>query len=194
MSDDLEEGAFPASEETPGQAESRSAYALFREVGEAGCSWWQEYQALRMKGWTWRKAAFIAWSIVPSERRKPETLDRLAREVLGLRSARTIRKWREKEPQIDREIEQFRLAVLISEVPDVLNAWVSVAKMIDPRAHKDRITLLEALRVVERQAGVLSLKGTVGPLEVDLEAEYQHDLREMADLVDEDDDDEEEAD
>lgn len=161
MSDDLEEGAFPASEETPGQAESRSAYQRFQEMGRK-IKWIEEWRMLRMQGWDWRKAAFIAWSVVPADRRWPETLEGLAREVLGLRSDRTIRKWRYKNPGIDQAIEALRVDLLQQYVPDVLSAWVKVASDPDPSAHRDRITFLTAMKVYNPRLALTGDNG--GPI------------------------------
>lgn len=133
--------AFPASSATPGQGESRSAYAAFM-AQKADCPWWEVYLKLREK-WDWRKAALIAWSVMPGHKRLPPTQHALAVEVLGLKDDRVLRKWRENEPAIDQEIERMRLEVAGDALNDVLAAWTEVAKLPDPSAHRDRITFLE---------------------------------------------------
>ncbi len=102
---DDEKTAFPASPDTPGQAESRTAYQSLQDVRDK-CSWWDEYLELREDGWTWRKAAFIAWSSLPGDKRWPQSQQELATQVLGLKSDRTLRKWRRKDPRIDEAIAQ----------------------------------------------------------------------------------------
>jgi len=137
-----ENGLFPASISTPGQAESRSAYAAFREIGNV-FSWWDEFLTLRLEGWTWRKAAFIAWAACPTSRRVPKTLADLAEGVLGLRSDRTIRKWRQKDPAINERIEKLKTVPLLRHRADVIEALVAVAQDPDPKAHADRKLFLE---------------------------------------------------
>ena len=112
--DQVKKDAFPASILTPGQDESRMAYSRLEAINQANpgeIPWWEIYQTLRMR-WDWRKAVFIAWSVMPLGRRWPRTIEELATSVLGLRSARVIRKWRHNDPNIDLEIEQVRTMML----------------------------------------------------------------------------------
>ena len=99
---DDEATAFPASEQTPGQSESRRAYALFLKQLLTK-PWKEDYERLRLEGWDYRKAAYIAWASSPVKDRWPETQAKLAEE-LGLKSARTIQKWRENDARIDRDV------------------------------------------------------------------------------------------
>ncbi len=135
-------GAFPAPEGTPGQAESVVAFGEF-EAKRSACPWWTEYLDLRAEGWDWRKAAYIAWASSPAVGRWPETQEELADRVLGLKSDRTIRKWREKQPEIDSRIAEMQVAPLLRHRRDVINALVTVARDPDPRAHQDRKLFLE---------------------------------------------------
>jgi hypothetical protein len=171
---DPSDSTFPASETTPGQVDSRMAYGMLK-ARYKDIPWWTEYLALRTKGWDWRKAAFIAWSCVPMDKRKPETIDALAQDVLGLRNARTIRKWRENDPNIDLEIERTRVAMLGDHLPDVLEAWVKVAKMVDPAAHRDRITYLETMNVYKPKSALdVELAGKPGqPVQVERVSEFE---------------------
>jgi len=141
--------AFPAPAETPGQGTSRNAYAVFVAQKE-NCPWWDVYLRLREK-WDWRKAAFIAWSVMPSERRLPSTQHALAIEVLGLKDDRVLRKWRENDPEIEKDIEMARMGVAGDALNDVLAAWVGVARLLEPAAHQDRKTYLEWAGVYKGQ-------------------------------------------
>lgn len=148
-------GAFPASEATPGQAVSRSSLRDLQALAQAdpkACPWWEEYQRLRAEKWTWRKAVFIAWSAMPTDKRIPTTQHELAVKYLGLRSDRILRHWRAKDPAIQKRIEAFTLSVLGQALPDVIQAWVSVAKQPEPEAHRDRITYLETMNVYKPKA------------------------------------------
>lgn len=136
--------AFPASEATQGQKESRRSYQELQErLGEFG--WWQDYLALRQQGWDWRKAVFIAWAASPVNGRSPETQAELATQVLGLRNDRTIRKWREKQPEIDHAIAACQAAPLLRHRRDIFDALVTSARDPDFRHHSDRKLALELL-------------------------------------------------
>jgi len=161
--------AFPALPEVPGQEESRSAYATLQaltEVYPEEVAWFEAYQGLREQSWEWRKAALIAWLAMPTNKRWPATLEHLARDVLGLKSARTIRKWREYQPEIDLAVEKVRVGILGDRLSDVMFAWEMVAAMPDPAAHRDRITYLEWQKVYKGKVG-LELSGEDGgPVQV----------------------------
>jgi len=179
---DDESTAFPAGEQVPGQAESRSAYQRFSTmlqvqiaVNEAEqtqrpeverIDWWQEYMALRAEGWDWRKAAYIAWASAPTDRRWPATQDELARKVLGLTSDRMISKWKQDEPGMQARIEELRVAPLTDHLRDVIEALVDVAKRHDPAAFSDRRMYLEILKVYQPK-GQMALTGEDGgPVDV----------------------------
>jgi len=159
--------AFPALPEVPGQEESRSAYATLQaltEVYPEEVAWFEAYQGLRERGWEWRKAALIAWLAMPTNKRWPATLELLARDVLGLKSARTIRKWREYQPEIDLAVEKVRVGILGDRLSDVMFAWETVAAMPDPAAHRDRITYLEWQKVYKGKIGFEVSGEDGGPL------------------------------
>ena len=167
---DGESTVFPASESTPGQSESRTAYARFQGwVDSLGTEdsqaldlpkvlldhkpgmgildekpvWLDEYQALLAEKWTWRKAAFIAWAASPAVKRWPDNQRELATRVLGLKSDRTIRKWRENDPRIDERIGRLMIEPLFQHRRDVIDALIQVASDPDPKAHPDRQLFLE---------------------------------------------------
>ena len=199
LSGDNEETAFPASEMTPGQAESRSAFARFREwvmavqtqdgkstelprvmaAQKPGVSilneqpdWLTDYLALRAEGWTWRKAAYIAWASSPTHRRWPESQEELARLVLGLRSDRTIRKWRETDPAVQECIERMKIEPLLIHRRDVLDALVTVASDPDPKAHPDRRMFLEITGDYKPKGQVALTNPSGGPLQLEQVNEF----------------------
>lgn len=136
---DNPETAFPASERTPGQATSRTARQRLLELaGERAPVWWRDYLDLRAQGWDWRKATYIAWASSPAADRWPATQEELARDILGLRTDRTIRKWKEKYPEIDERVAELQAAPLMRHRRDVFDALVAVARSHDPKAFSDR--------------------------------------------------------
>lgn len=134
--------AFPASANTPGQRKSRTAYQRLRDRLQR-YEWAADYLELRAEGWDWRKAVYIAWASQPKRTRLPETQKELATQVLGLRSAHTISKWKRKYPEIADAIMVRQAAPLLKYRADVFEALGQVASMVDPRAKPDRQLFLE---------------------------------------------------
>ena len=136
------ETAFPAPVQTPGQRESRESYALLLKR-KTKPLWWEDYLELRARGLDWRKAAYVAWASAPTRARWPKTLEQLATDVLGLRSDRTIRKWKENNPDLEDMITLVQIAPMLRHRRDVIDALVAVAVRKDPEAHRDRKLFLE---------------------------------------------------
>jgi hypothetical protein len=156
--------AFPASDKTPGQAESRNAYQAFTE-DEIHPQWWDEYLVLRSEGWDWRKAAYIAWASSVVMLRWPKTQAELASKVLGLRSDRTIQKWRADDPSIDERVAKLQVEPLLRHRRDVIEALVTSAMSPDPKSHPDRKMFLE-MTGDYKQKSVTALTGeNGGPVE-----------------------------
>ncbi len=128
---DIEDGAFPASHATPGQADSRAAREAFLEKRQV-CPWWADYLELRVEGWDWRKAAYIAWASSPGLDRWPENQEELAK-LLGLKSDRVLRKWREKDKTIDERVATMQLEPLLKHKRDVVNNLVVRAASADEK-------------------------------------------------------------
>ena len=135
---------FPASESTPGQAQSRRAY---KEIlaSLTNYEWWQDYLELTERGWDWRKAIYIAWASSPSKSRVPATQEELATQILGLASDRVIRKWRKDQPELDAEIANMQAAPLLRHRRDVFQALITSATDPDPKSHPDRKLALELM-------------------------------------------------
>lgn len=139
---DDENTAFPAPEKTPGQAESRAARARFLDdyANDDRCSWWQEYLQLRIEGWDWRKAAYIAWAASPNKGRWPANQQDLATEILGLKSDRTIRNWREKIPELEQRVASLQIEPLMKHRRDAINALVDSMVVVGKNGSADRRT------------------------------------------------------
>lgn len=141
---DQENNAYPAGEKVPGQAESRKALRKFLEdLAISRCPWWDDYNRLRAEGWDWRKAAYIAWAASPVLNRWPDSQEKLAKDVLGLRSDRTIRKWRENDALIDERVAKMQIEPLMRHRADVIHALVAMASTPDPKTFQDRRMFLE---------------------------------------------------
>ena len=136
---DDEKTAFPASAATPGQAQSRQARRAFLEQSEE-CPWLQEYLQLRLDGWDWRRAAYIAWASSPVTGRWPENQQKLATEVLGLKSDRTIRTWREKDGTIDERVARMQIEPLMMHRRDVILALIASSQVVGKNGAPDRRT------------------------------------------------------
>jgi hypothetical protein len=152
--------AFPAPAQTPGQAESRDGFERFQQR-KAECPWWNDYLLLRDEGFTWRIAAYIAWSASPAKERWPATQQELADQILGLKSDRVIRRWRTMNPAIDARIERFQVEPLLRHRRDVIDALVDVASSRDTAAHSDRKLFFEMTGDYKPRSG-LSISGENG--------------------------------
>lgn len=115
------------------------------ESGSTDAAWVSEYRALREDGWPWRVAVFIAWAATPREGRTPGTQLELARDVLGLRSDRVLRKWRAKNPAIDEAVAKLQALPLMEHRGQILKALIESATTSDYKNHNDRKLALEML-------------------------------------------------
>jgi hypothetical protein len=161
--------AFPASPDTPGQAESRAAWELLRSNERVlKADWWDDYHRLRAEGWDWRKAVFIAWAASPVKDRWPRTQEELCHQCLGLRTDQTIRKWRQHEPGIEQRIVKLQAEPLMLHRRDVINALVTVASEAIPQAHPDRKLFLEMTGdYLPRSQQQVDVDGEIGLLSVE---------------------------
>lgn len=157
--------AFPAAEGTPGQAESRGAWAKFQDEHKE-CLWWEEFLGLRREGFTWRVAAYIAWAASPVKTRWPATQDKLAADVLGMKSDRVIAKWRAKLPAIDERVQRLQVEPLMRHRRDVIEALVASASSPDPKSHPDRRMFLEMTGDYQPRGTVAVTGPDEGPVQV----------------------------
>lgn len=98
---------------------------LFEEM-LGDLAWSDTYRALLDEGWAWRKAAYIAWASQPASYRAPETQQDFA-SLIGLRSTRAIRTWRNQNKAIDLAVQKLCMASLLDGAPDVIEAMVESA-------------------------------------------------------------------
>ena len=106
----------------------------------------EPFVALLEQGWPWRKALYISWAKLPLRVRWPRTQEALA-ELMGLRSVRTISRWREKNPGIDLMVNLAvgrRVAGVVSEqTGNILSKVYEVGMTEGYRGQRDRRTWLE---------------------------------------------------
>ena len=89
-------------------------------------------------------AAYIAWAASPAKGRLPATQAELA-SLLGLKSDRTIRQWREKDKSIEAEIKTRQSGPLWGHRRDIFEALAASASTADAANHSDRKLALEML-------------------------------------------------
>ena len=150
---DEEHTAYPANESTPGQAESRAARRKFLEQMATECPWWDEYLELRLEGWDWRKATYIAWASSPMAGRWPATQQELATAVLGMRSDRTVRNWKAKFPEMDQRVAALQIAPLMQHRRDAIEALVESVKIVGNKGAPDRRTYFQMTGDLKRAEG-----------------------------------------
>lgn len=143
LSDSYSEKSAPPAEST----------AQAKDSMLAQYAWYPAYQAIKDR-FEWRKAAYIAWSASPKRGRVPALEDEMA-HLLGYTAARTFRKWKKENPDIDAAIREMKLAPLDEHLADVLVAWIESAQIVGRDGHADRKLFLE-------RAGVLGESGIVG--------------------------------
>lgn len=141
---------FPASVDTPGQTESRTAHAQLHEQGDR-FPWWSDYLAIRQQFShfrNWRIYVYLAWASQPAVNRQPATETELAATVLGC-TTRSIRNWKQLDfgdlPNVDNALVLLQAAPLLKHRREIFDALVEVAVMPYPKAHSDRKLALEML-------------------------------------------------
>lgn len=177
---------FTAPENVPGQAESRVSKARldalldarrarpeeeWEEASPEPVAWEAMYYDLLAEKtadgrarWDWRKALYIAWNCVPSSKRWPKYEIELI-DILGLTNTRTIRQWKQNDPEIEKRIQEGPKALLMGHVADVLEALVRVATQANSKAHQDRKLFLE-MTGQYKPAGKVEVTGEDGgPIE-----------------------------
>ena len=95
--------------------------------------------------------------------RWPETQEELATEVLGLKTARTIRKWREKNPNLDDQVALFQAAPLFRHRRDVFDALITSASDKDYRSAGDRKTFFQLTKDLQEEMRLTGANG--GPVQ-----------------------------
>lgn len=115
---------------------------LFFEM-EACAGWLDEYYALIAEGWSWRQAVYMIWASQPKPARVPATEVELATQVLGLSSARVIRKWKTENPHMEVRLRKLSLATLGKARAEVLEALVESATTPSYRNYRDRELFLK---------------------------------------------------
>lgn len=145
----IPDGNVPWMPPDEAEAYARSACSRFEGMDEV--PWRADYDALLAEDWPWydgpewnrwRLAAYVAWASAPVPQRWPETMQELA-QVLGWSSARQIRKYRARYPELDRFVSEAVLDPLFERRARVLAALADVAEERDYKANKDRELFLK---------------------------------------------------
>jgi hypothetical protein len=167
---------FPAPEKTPGQRESRLAFAdLLKRKTKP--KWWEDYLALRAEGITWRKAVYIAWRISPVKGRWPKTVEELAVDVLGMHSGRAVRKWHHTDPKVEELIGNYRMTPVMDHLSDSIAAMLAVAAKHDATGNRDRKLHFELAGILKTRQALEVMGEGGGPVQVqNLDEEYQRDM------------------
>jgi len=97
---------------------------------------YDRFRAVIELGWSWRKAAYIAWASLPKNERQPKTKGELCK-LLGV-NAGAISVWRSRHPGIDAMIAKSSSMGLLSHVADVDQALVESASNPSYRHKADR--------------------------------------------------------
>ena len=177
---------FTAPANAPGQAESRagkSALDIYLPGLTEKPTWTTIYEDLMAEQfedqagklrhrWDWRKALYIAWSVVPRSERQPKTEQELA-QLMRLASTRVFRAWKAKDPEIEERIVKLPKQLLTSHTADVYDALVTVATQPIPGAYQDRKLFLEL--VGEYQHKMALTGANDGPVRI------QYDLGQLTD-------------
>jgi hypothetical protein len=145
VAEDAEERAISPEEARLISEAARQAFESQPALLEEDGGWKREYVRLREQGWPWRIACYIAWAASPRQGRWPETLSKLATDVLGLRGPRTIHTWRKKHPSLDAVVAMLQAAPLFEHRRDVINALIQMATTPDYKAFNDRKLFLEMI-------------------------------------------------
>lgn len=154
---------FTAPPNAPGQAVSHATKAQLDDwlwLQTEQPTWRSLYEQLLQERtehgkprWDWRKALYIAWRCVPPALREPRYESELATR-LGLTNTRTIRQWREKDPEIDKRVAELPRQMLMDHVSAVMSALVIVASDADPKSHPDRKMFLEMVGEYKPRGGL----------------------------------------
>lgn len=142
-------------------------------------SWYNEYVELT-KRYRWQVAAYIAWCASPAVGREPKTQQELA-VVLGYKTDRTLRLWKEQDPTIEETIAVLQAAPLWGHRRDIYEALVRSALLEGSAGHSDRKLALELLGdYVPRSKQAVEATVTAVPFTADELAQAELELGEWA--------------
>lgn len=137
-----EEDDSAAPEEARARSEAALTLLKARFTGSELPEWWATYERLRLAGWRWPVAVYIAWASSPVKGRIPRTQEELAQDYLGLASDRQIWAWRQKNPVIDETIGILQAEPIFERRADIIKALVDSATTPDYKNAADRRTAL----------------------------------------------------
>ena len=140
----LDEVNDDAQDRSISYEDARKISEAARRIFEGGelPKWYADYHSLIEQRWPWRVAAYMAWSSSPKTMRKPETLQKLATDVLGLAGPRVIYTWRRRHKTLDETISMLQTTALWEHRQDVVQAMISSATG-DYKGYHDRRLFFE---------------------------------------------------
>ena len=141
-----------------------TAKQIFKEKLESGelPDYMRNYNRLVLAGVPFRIAIYITWMTIPRKYRWPDTLEELAKELMGLTSDRAIFEWRKKYPYIDAMIADLASEDLLEFRPGAFAAMGEVISNPSYRSTGERRLYFELMRDLESKVKVEMPGGGVG--------------------------------
>jgi len=128
----------------PAEAESFAGEMRDKLEGHEDLPWREDYDALLAEPWPWydgpewnrwRIAAYVAWASCPTDDRFPKRLSDLAR-LVGWTSARPLRRYRAKYPEIERLVREAVMEPLLESRAERLKTLADLAQKPDYKFFK----------------------------------------------------------
>lgn len=149
----------PLFTELPAKTEHDQKHREAQRVFEAvlgDLPYGDRYSALVGQGWDWRKAAYIAWLSMPSDKREPSTKKEFAIK-LGLSDGSVFSGWEAKNDAIAATAFRFSQANVLAHIASVDQAMIDVASTPSYKS-------APAMRLFYERAGVLANANKVNVL------------------------------
>lgn len=148
---DLEQPHLPGipaeAQETPDQLHSKERGIFEHSLAQAGVEWDETYQHLLGRGFYWRKAATIAWLLVPKDKRVPNKKKEFA-NLLGLSTSALIARY-EQSPDVQATLLAMSQAKLLRHLASVDHALIEAASSPDYKNNQDRKTYYQRLGLLK---------------------------------------------
>lgn len=150
---DLEQPHLPG---IPAEAQEYVDHLHSKERGifehsleKEGVAWDEKYKYLLGRGFYWRKAAVIAWLLLPKGERIPETKGELAK-MLGLSNTSVIARY-EQSADVQATLLAMNHAALLNHLASVDHALVEAASSPDYKNNQDRKTYYQRLGLLKEK-------------------------------------------
>lgn len=150
---DLEQPHLPG---IPAEAQENVDHLHSKERGifehsleKAGVEWDEKYKHLLGRGFYWRKAAVIAWLLLPKSERVPSSKGELAK-MLGLSNTSFIARC-EQSSDVQATLLAMNQAALLNHLASVDHALVEAASSPDYKNNQDRKTFYQRLGLLKEK-------------------------------------------